>query len=106
MVFRFGNYTIIKKVPDTITSWYLSAFTTNPINGLGLRQQHNAIIVFQPFFLSLHLPYSIKRGESVKIDIIVFNYMKTSQNVEVSLYNSKKEFDVEDSLNERQGISR
>ena len=37
--------------------------------------------VFQPFFLSLALPYSVVRGEQVAIKAIIFNYLEEPQEV-------------------------
>ena len=37
--------------------------------------------VFQPFFLSLDLPYSVVRGEEVAIKAVIFNYLNETQEV-------------------------
>ena len=52
--------------------------------------------VFQPFFVSLNLPYSVKRGEVVAIPIVVFNYMDNDIDAEVTLDNTAQEFDFVD----------
>jgi CD109 antigen len=49
--------------------------------------------VFQPFFVTLNLPYSIKRGEVVSIQVLVFNYMDKEQAAEVTLFNYFEEFE-------------
>lgn len=46
-----------------------------------------------PFFITLNYPYSVKRGETVSIEVIVFNYMKNDANATVTLFNDNKEFD-------------
>lgn len=51
------------------------------------------LTVFQPFFVSTNLPYSIKRGEVVSIPVVVFNYLDDDQTVEVTLFNSEGEFE-------------
>lgn len=51
------------------------------------------LTVFQPFFVSTNLPYSIKRGEVVTIPIILFNYLDEDQASEVTFYNSEGEFE-------------
>lgn len=89
-----------KKVPDTITSWVITGFAVDPITGLGLTKQPKILNVFQPFFVSLNLPYSIKRGEVVSIPIVVFNYMETDQSAEVVLHNADNEFDFVEPTNE------
>ena len=61
------------KVPDTITSWIASAFALSNSSGLGISKP-TSLKVFQPFFVSLTLPYSVIRGEDVSITVTVFNY--------------------------------
>ncbi|CRL04856.1 CLUMA_CG017909, isoform A [Clunio marinus] len=87
-----------KKVPDTISSWILTGFAVSPALGLALMDQPKKLQVSQPFFVSMNLPYSIKRGESVAIPVIVFNYLETIQNVEVTLSNDYDEFQFTEDL--------
>lgn len=49
--------------------------------------------VFRPFFIQVALPYSVIRGESIAIQIIVFNYQNKAQQAEVVLDNKKEEFE-------------
>lgn len=83
-------------VPDTITSWVISAFSLDPVTGLGLTKYSRTLEVFQPFFISLSLPYSIKRGEIVSIPVVIFNYLEYDLNAEVIFYNKHNEFDFID----------
>lgn len=80
-------------MPDTITSWIITGFSVDPITGLGLTRQPSKFNVFQPFFVSTNLPYSIKRGEVVAIPIVVFNYLEGDQRAEVTLFNNDGEFE-------------
>lgn len=95
-----GTKTIHKKVPDTITSWVITGFTMNEVYGLGLTKSPSTLKVFQPFFISLNLPYSIKRGEAVAIQIVVFNYMDAGVTAAVTLENPNQEFVYSDPSNE------
>lgn len=95
-----GTKTIQKKVPDTITSWVITGFTMNDVYGLGLTKSPSTLKVFQPFFISLNLPYSIKRGEAVAIQIVVFNYMDAGVTASVTLENPNQEFVYSDPSNE------
>ncbi|KAG5667162.1 hypothetical protein PVAND_015159 [Polypedilum vanderplanki] len=70
-----GTKTITKVIPDTITSWIITGFSLNLNDGLGLTKESSKLTVFQPFFIALNLPYSIKRGETIAIEVIIFNYM-------------------------------
>lgn len=80
-------------MPDTITSWIISAFAINTDNGLGLTKTARRLQVFQPFFVSLNLPYAIKRGEILTVPIIVYNYLEHDVDADVVLHNNNDEFD-------------
>lgn len=72
----------------------------NDVFGLGLTKSPSKLNVFQPFFISLNLPYSIKRGEVVAIQIVVFNYMDNAVSATVTLENPDQEFVFSDPSNE------
>ncbi|KAG8336218.1 hypothetical protein J6590_049457 [Homalodisca vitripennis] len=94
-----GKATLSKTVPDTITSWMVTAFSVDPLYGLGLLDQPRKLRVFRPFFVSLDLPYSVIRGEIVAIPVVVFNYMDKDVDAEVTLENSD-EFNFADYSND------
>ncbi|XP_035781248.1 CD109 antigen-like isoform X2 [Anopheles albimanus] len=87
---------IRKIVPDTVTSWIISGFSLNQTSGLGLIESPAKINVFLPFFISMDLPYSVKHGESVRIPVIVFNYLDEDQMADVIFYNKNGEFEFMD----------
>ena len=82
-----GKTVIMAKVPDTITSWIASAFALSDASGLGVSKP-TSLKVFQPFFVSLTLPYSVIRGEEVSIITTVFNYEKKCLTVSHRFLNS------------------
>lgn len=88
-----GNLTIRKKVPDTITSWIIAGFAIDSVHGLGITKAPTKLRVHQPFFISLNLPYSVKRGEVVSVPCTVFNYLQQQVDVEVTLDNEHNEFE-------------
>jgi CD109 antigen len=88
-----GTKVLTKKVPSAITSWMITSFSVNPAIGLGLTKQASKLKVFQPFFVSTNLPYSIKRGEIVAIPVTVFNYLENDLPVDVTLHNENGEFE-------------
>lgn len=88
------------KIPDTITSWYISAFAVDAITGLGVAESPLKVAVFRPFFLKLSLPYSIIRGESVSLQVLVFNYQSKAVQAEVVMENAKGEFEFTSAANE------
>lgn len=85
-----------EKAPDTITSWYLTGFATNKKYGLGITEDKTIFKVFKKFFVSLNLPYSVKRGEAVLLQIVVFNYLPDKVSAKVTLDNSLKQFEFVD----------
>nr|BAR45614.1 thioester-containing protein 3 [Scolopendra japonica] len=97
-----GKAVITREVPDTITSWMITAFSVDMITGLAVTESPTKITVFRPFFVSMNLPYSVIRGEAIAVQAIVFNYMKQTVSVTVTLENTHQ-FDfvtVEDEINE------
>ncbi|XP_051965892.1 alpha-2-macroglobulin-like protein 1 [Xyrauchen texanus] len=85
---RSGSVDVAKTVPDTITKWAAGAFCTSPI-GFGVAPSIN-LTAFQPFFVSLTLPYSVIRGEVFTLKASVFNYLSKCIMVKVTLANSNK----------------
>ncbi|XP_065357998.1 C3 and PZP-like alpha-2-macroglobulin domain-containing protein 8 [Calliphora vicina] len=80
------------QIPDIITTWRITAFSNNDLKGFGIVNEPTDITTIQPFFISLNLPYSVKRGEIVAIPIIVFNYLPQSLDTQVVMYNEYQEF--------------
>ncbi|XP_018798388.1 PREDICTED: CD109 antigen isoform X5 [Bactrocera latifrons] len=95
-----GNFTLSKKIPDTITSWVVTGFSMNPNTGIALTANPTKIQVFQPFFVSTNLPYSVKRGEVIAIPVIIFNYMDKALDAEVVMENTDNEYDFTEATNE------
>ncbi|KAK3607703.1 hypothetical protein CHS0354_016727 [Potamilus streckersoni] len=84
-----GTAVLNATCPDTITTWVASAFAVNNQTGLGVAPSTADLTVFLKFFISLHLPYSVIRGEQVIIQANIFNYYKQDLKVKVSLQKSK-----------------
>uniref|UniRef100_A0A1I8PQI3 TEP1-F n=1 Tax=Stomoxys calcitrans TaxID=35570 RepID=A0A1I8PQI3_STOCA len=94
------EFTWSKKIPDTITSWVVSAFAMNKEKGLAVTEDKTKITTFQPFFISVRLPYSVKRGEVINVPALVFNYLNKDLDVEVTLDNTDGEFEFTEVNNE------
>ncbi|KNC22910.1 hypothetical protein FF38_00375, partial [Lucilia cuprina] len=95
-----GLATFTKNIPDTITSWVVTGFSLNDKTGFGMVTNPTKIEVFQPFFLSTNLPYSVKRGEVIDIPVVVFNYMDKALDAEVTMENTDDEYDFTEVSNE------
>ncbi|XP_041450764.1 CD109 antigen isoform X1 [Drosophila obscura] len=99
------GFTLAKKIPDTITSWVVTGFSLNPSTGIALTKRPSKIRVFQPFFVSTNLPYSVKRGEVIAIPVIVFNYLDKTLDAEVAMDNADKEYEFTEATNEVQELA-
>jgi len=78
-----GRASLKVDVPDTITTWMLRAVALSQEKGLGVAE--SALKTFQPFFLTVDLPYSAIRGEEFPIRIAIYNYLDQSQSVQVEI---------------------
>lgn len=68
--------------PDSITTWRLHAVSSSP-EGIGISE--SSLIVFQDFFVDPDLPYSVTRGEQFPVQVQVYNYLDTEQDVKLTL---------------------
>lgn len=92
-IFSFdGSMTLQKKVPDSLTTWVLTGFSIDPVDGFALIKAPLKLKVQQKFHLTLNLPYSVKRGEIVTIPCAVFNYFSNDIEAEVTLENEHDDF--------------
>lgn len=78
-----GNTRVPTTVPDTITEWIGNAVCLSKTDGLGVSRPAS-LIAFQPFFVSMNLPYSVKRQERLPVSVTVSNYQ--SRCMAVSVY--------------------
>lgn len=81
-----GSVNVEKTVPDTITKWAAGAFCVSSA-GFGV-SPNIGLTAFQPFFVSLTLPYSVIRGEVFTLKATVFNYLSKCIMVRVTLADS------------------
>ncbi|WP_342306268.1 alpha-2-macroglobulin family protein [Methanolobus sp. ZRKC5] len=68
--------------PDSITTWRLHAVSSGP-EGIGISE--SSMAVFQDFFVDPDLPYSVTRGEEFPVQVQVYNYLDTEQDVKLTL---------------------
>ncbi|MBU7004531.1 MAG: alpha-2-macroglobulin, partial [Theionarchaea archaeon] len=77
-----GQASVELTVPDTITTWKLHAVSSS-IEGIGMAE--TSLRVFQDFFVEPDLPYAVTRGEEFPVLVQVYNYLDTSQTVQVEI---------------------
>ena len=78
-----GRATVQVEVPDTITTWMLQAVAISKEKGLGMAEDQ--LKAFQPFFLTVDLPYAAIRGEEFPVEVAVYNYLDETQSVVVQI---------------------
>ena len=78
-----GLATVPVVAPDSITTWALRAVGLSREHGLGIAESE--LKVFQPFFLSVDLPFSGIRGEVLPAKVALYNYLDTPQTIQVEL---------------------
>uniref|UniRef100_A0A8B9H1D7 Complement component 4 n=1 Tax=Astyanax mexicanus TaxID=7994 RepID=A0A8B9H1D7_ASTMX len=61
--------------PDSITTWEVQAVAMSPSKGFCVADP-KPLRVFQDFFVSVKLPYSVKRNEQLEVKAVVYNYKK------------------------------
>ncbi|XP_036392183.1 complement C4 [Megalops cyprinoides] len=60
-------------LPDSITTWEVQAIGMSTTNGFCIAEP-KPLKVFQDFFVSVKLPYSVKRNEQLEVKAVVYNY--------------------------------
>lgn len=96
------NTQLTLEIPDTITTWRITAFSIHNYTGLGIVKEATNIVTIKPFFLDIILPYAVKKGEMITLPVTVFNYHNKSLSAEVTLYKNGDEEDFEFSSGNKQ----
>ena len=78
-----GASVVPVEAPDSITTWMLRAVGMSKEYGLGMGESR--LRVFQPFFLTVDLPFSAIRGEELPVRVALFNYLDTRQEIFVEI---------------------
>ncbi|NWW89730.1 CO4 protein, partial [Rhynochetos jubatus] len=69
-----GNHSVHNFAPDSITTWEVQAISISPQKGFCIADPHT-FSVFKDFFVSLRLPYSVRRQEQLEIKAVIYNYL-------------------------------
>lgn len=100
-----GQQVIKRTVPESFTSYVITAFSMNPIVGLGIAQQ-KVLSISKDFFVEFDLPREISVGDVLKVRIFVYIFMKNSRiaDAQITLTN-KGDFELLELGNSRQSCS-
>ncbi len=78
-----GHWQTDLPLAHTITTWRLTALASAQDGRLGATTE--PIRVFQDFFVDIDLPLALTQGDEVSMPVAVYNYLDTSQRVQLSL---------------------
>ncbi|MDD5082336.1 MAG: alpha-2-macroglobulin family protein [Dehalococcoidales bacterium] len=78
-----GRASLQVTVPHSVTTWVLHTVAISPEAGLGMADDE--LVAFQPFFLTIDLPYSAIRGEEFPVKVAIYNYLGERQSVLVQI---------------------
>jgi CD109 antigen len=85
-----GTGLIREEVPDSLTTWLFAGISMNPKYGLAIAEPQE-LVVSKKFFIELNLPYSIRIGEILTLDIIIFNFLSQSVTTDLKVYSMNNE---------------
>ncbi|XP_034030928.1 LOW QUALITY PROTEIN: complement C4-B [Thalassophryne amazonica] len=71
-------------LPDSITTWEIQVITLSPTTGFCVVEPFT-IRAFQDIFVSLRLPYSVKKYEQLTISPVIYNYGDESRQLAVHM---------------------
>ncbi|XP_067830197.1 complement C4-B-like isoform X2 [Heptranchias perlo] len=83
LISHAGEHQILAVIPDSITTWEIQAIGMFENKGFCVAEP-KMLKVFRLFFVSLRLPYSVKRNEQLEVRAILYNYL--ADEVEVKIY--------------------
>ncbi|KAM8924711.1 alpha-2-macroglobulin-like protein 1 [Pelodytes ibericus] len=81
-----GSAEIAIVAPDTITEWQGNMFCTG-VGSIALSER-STLTTFQPFFVDVSFPFSVKQGETFDLKASVFNYLLHPIQVTITLIQS------------------
>ncbi|KAG2468834.1 CO4 protein, partial [Polypterus senegalus] len=90
-------------VPDSITDWEVQAISFSPDKGFCIANPKE-IRVFKKIFISLRLPYSVKRYEQLEIRAVIFNYGSNEEDMSVYMKEEPDLCSSSSGLNKRVNI--
>ena len=65
----------------------MSGFAINQLDGMGVAETLGELKLFQPFYVLANLPARVRVGETVAVEMVVFNYLSKEIAAEVTLEN-------------------
>ncbi len=83
-----GNAYLDVEAPHTVTTWVTDAICTHEEHGLGISNA-TGLLVSQDFFVDVGMPYSVKRGEVLPVNVSIFSTVDRTLPIRLSLRESE-----------------
>lgn len=83
-----GHYIFTVKLPETISSWSVNAFSMSPLHGIGLLEKPIELTNVRPFLFRVEMPNSCNLGEQIGVRTLVSNHLAKEIEVNIILANS------------------
>lgn len=83
-----GYYIFNAPIPDSPTSWMITAFGVNSVIGFGLLNSAIKFTSVKPFYTTVEMPAVCILGEQIGIRITIFNYFAEEVEVLIMLMSS------------------
>ena len=58
------------------------------LHGMGISDIMANLEIFQPFYVKVQLPHSVKMGETLAVQMVVYNYLEKEISAVVTLENT------------------
>ncbi len=83
-----GRASIPIEAPDLAnSSWIISGFSLHERHGMGISEQMQQLDIYTPFSVKVDLPPSVKLGETLAVQMVVYNFRAREIKAEVTLEN-------------------
>ncbi|XP_076448767.1 CD109 antigen-like [Babylonia areolata] len=83
-----GKLTLHETLPDSVTSWVVTAFAVRRDTELVLTSDPLELNAIKKFYVRLNLPRSVRHGEKLEVRATVFNYDNINMDTSVTLESS------------------
>jgi hypothetical protein len=77
------------KVPHSMTTWLVSAFSLHKEYGLAIAPPQE-LTIKNEFFIDINLPYSIRYKEILQLDVMIYNYLSNKQSLKTIVHLNNK----------------
>lgn len=78
-----AGQSIQMQVPNELTSWMIHATAMHPTKGFAVVTKETKVSVFNEIGLRVHTPATIRQAEVLNVEVSVYNFLRTTQDVQI-----------------------